>query len=54
MTAREQRVADAIIEAVKRGDWTEQYVILMIEDDMQYGWMSQTCKDYIYEHIGVA
>lgn len=51
MTEREKRVADAMIQAVKRGDYFPRYITILLEDDSKYGWMSQKTKDYIYDQI---
>lgn len=51
MTDREERVVNAMIEAVRNGDWTLRYVTLALEDDSRYGWMSDEAKQYFYDHV---
>lgn len=49
MTKREQRVINAFINCVKRGEFSEDYAITLIEDDERYGWLSDAAKEAFYE-----
>lgn len=48
MTKREKRVVEAFINHVKRGGYSEDYAIILIEDNACYGWMSDEAKDAFY------
>lgn len=49
LTKREQRVIDAFINCISRGEYSEDYAITLIEDNARYGWMSDAAKDRFYE-----
>ena len=51
ITKREQRVIAAFINCIKRGEYTEDYAITLIEDNARYGWMSEAAKDKFYEEL---
>ena len=51
MTRREQRVIDAFINCIVRGEFTEDYAITLIEDNARYGWMSDAAKDEFYRRL---
>ena len=51
ITKREQRVIAAFINCIKRGEYTEDYAITLIEDNARYGWMSEAAKDEFYEEL---
>lgn len=51
MTKREQRVINAFINCVKRGEFSEDYAITLIEDNERYGWLSDAAKEAFYEGI---
>lgn len=48
MTKREQRVIEAFLNCVRRGEFTEDYAITLIEDNARYGWLSNAAKDAFY------
>ena len=49
MTKRESRVINAFINCVKRGEYTLDYAITLIEDTQRYGWLSDAAKEYFYD-----
>ena len=49
MTKREIRVIRAFINCVRKGEFTLDYAITLIEDDQRYGWLSDAAKDTFYE-----
>ena len=51
MTKRETRVIDAFIRCVRAGEFTEEYAIVLIENNRAYGWLSDAAKDYFYEEL---
>lgn len=51
MTKREKRVINAFLNCIKRGEYTADYAITLIEDNERYGWLSDTAKDYFYEEL---
>lgn len=51
LTKRELRVINAFINCIRTGEYTEDYAILLIEDESRYGWMSDAAKDYFYEEL---
>ena len=51
MTERETRLANAMIEAVKNGDYLPRYIVIVLEDDSKYGWLSPEAKEYIFQKI---
>lgn len=51
MTRREQRVITAFLNCIKRGEYTVDYAITLIEDNQRYGWLSDTAKEYFYAQI---
>lgn len=51
MTKREQRVINAFLNCIRHGEYTEDYAIILIEDNARYGWLSETAKDYFYEQL---
>jgi len=51
MTDREKRVVSAFIKAYKDRDWTYSYIVLALEDDERFGWMSDAAKKEIYDNI---
>ena len=51
MTKREQRVINAFLNCIRTGEYTEDYAILLIEDQSRYGWLSDTAKDYFYAQL---
>lgn len=48
MTKRESRVINAFINCVRRGEYTLDYAITLIEDTQRYGWLSDAAKEYFY------
>ena len=53
MTKREQRVIQAFINCVKKGEYTIDYAILLIEDNQRYGWLSEEAKEVFYAEFDV-
>lgn len=51
MTKREQRVIKAFLSCVESGEFTVEYAIVLIEDQSKYGWLSDTAKEYFYNHL---
>lgn len=51
MTARERRVINAFELCVAHGEYTEEYAILLIEDQQRYGWLSEGAKETFYEWL---
>ena len=48
MTKREQRVINAFINCVKRGEFTFDYAITLIEDTDKYGYLTDAAKEAFY------
>ena len=48
MGKREQRVIQAFINCVRRGEYSEDYAITLIEDNQRYGWISDAAKEAFY------
>ena len=48
MSKREARVINAFINCVRKGEYTLDYAILLIEDNAKYGWLSDEAKDMFY------
>ncbi len=51
MTKRETRVINAFINCVSSGEYSEDYAILLIEDNARYGWLSEEAKEVFYEWL---
>ena len=51
MTKRELRVIQAFINCVRKGEYTLDYAITLIEDNQRYGWLSDAAKDVFYEAV---
>lgn len=51
MTKRETRVINAFLNCIRSGEFTEEYAIVLIEDQSKYGWLSDEAKDYFYEEL---
>ena len=51
LTKRELRVINAFLNCIRAGEYTEDYAILLIEDESRYGWMSDAAKDFFYEEL---
>ncbi len=51
MSKREQRVIQAFLNCVRRGEYSEDYAITLIEDNQRYGWLSETAKEAFYEAL---
>lgn len=51
MTKREQRVVNAFLNCITHDEYTVDYAITLIEDNARYGWMSETAKEYFYDHL---
>lgn len=51
MTKREQRVVNAFLNCIAHGEYTADYAITLIEDNARYGWLTETAKEYFYEHL---
>ncbi len=51
MTKRETRVINAFINCVRTGEYSEDYAILLIEDNQRYGWLSEDAKEVFYEWL---
>ena len=53
MSRREQRVINAFITCVRSGEFTEEYAVILIEDQQRYGWLSEAAKEYFYSALDV-
>lgn len=51
MTKRETRVINAFLNCIRSGEYTEDYAILLIEDESRYGWLSDEAKEYFYDEL---
>ena len=51
MTEREHMVVEAFLRAYRDGDWTYTYIVLALEDDERFGWMSDEAKQAVYKGI---
>lgn len=51
MTKRETRVIDAFIRCVRSGEFTEDYAIVLIENNRAYGWLSDAAKEAFYAEL---
>lgn len=50
MSEREERIINAMLEAVWNGDWLKRYAILSLEDKTRYD-LSDAAKKYFYDHV---
>lgn len=48
MSKRENRVINAFINCVKRGEYTFEYACLLIEDTQRYGYLTNEAKEIFY------
>lgn len=51
MTKRESRVISAFLNCIRTGEYSEDYAILLLEDESRYGWLSDEAKGYFYEEL---
>lgn len=51
MTKRETRVIDAFIRCVRAGEFSEDYAIVLIENNRAYGWLSDAAKEVFYAEL---
>ena len=51
MTRRETRVINAFLNCIRRGEYTVDYAITLIEDNARYGWLSETAKNFFYDEL---
>ena len=51
LTKREQRVINAFLNCIRHGEYSEDYAIILIEDNQRFGWLSDTAKDYFYDNL---
>ena len=51
MTRREDRVIGAFINCVLHGEYSEDYAVLLMEDQLRYGWLSNDAKAVFYEWL---
>ncbi len=49
MTKREERVINAFIECVKKGEFSLEYAITLIEDNNKYGYLTDEAKEVFYK-----
>ena len=49
MIKTEERVINAFTNCVKSGEYTYDKAVVMLNNDMAYGWISQTAKDAFYK-----
>ena len=49
MSKRELRVINAFINCVYNGEYTFDYAVILIEDTMRYGWLSEEAKEMFYD-----
>jgi len=53
MSKRELRVINAFINCVDNGEYTFDYAVILIEDTMRYGWLSDDAKEMFYNAFEV-
>lgn len=53
MSKRENRVINAFINCVKRGEYTFEYACLLIEDTQKYGYLTDEAKEKFYAEFEV-
>lgn len=53
MSKRENRVINAFINCVKRGEYTFEYACLLIEDTQRYGYLTDEAKEQFYARFEV-
>lgn len=53
MSKRENRVINAFINCVKRGEYTFEYACLLIEDTQRYGYLTDEAKEKFYAEFEV-
>ena len=53
MLKRENRVINAFINCVKRGEYTFEYACLLIEDTQRYGYLTDEAKEVFYAEFEV-
>lgn len=53
MSIRERRVIDAFINCVESGQYTFDYAVLLIEDNLRYGWLSEQAKEEFYNEFDI-
>ena len=53
MSKRENRVINAFINCVKRGEYTFEYACLLIEDMQRYGYLTDEAKEVFYAEFEV-
>lgn len=53
MSKRENRVINAFINCVKRGEYTFEYACLLIEDTQRYGYLTDEAKEVFYAEFEV-
>jgi hypothetical protein len=49
MMKREERVINAFIECVKKGEFSLEYAITLIEDNNKYGYLTDEAKEVFYK-----
>jgi hypothetical protein len=49
MTKREERVVNAFIECVKKGEFSLEYATTLIEDNNKYGYLTDEAKEVFYK-----
>ena len=49
MTKREERVINAFIECVKKGEFSLEYATTLIEDNDKYGYVTVEAKEVFYK-----
>lgn len=53
MSKREQRVINAFINCVERGEYSYDYACLLIEDTQKYGYLTDEAKEQFYARFEV-
>jgi hypothetical protein len=48
MTKREERVINAFVECVKKGEFSLEYATTLIEDNNKYGYLTDEAKEVFY------
>lgn len=48
MSKREMRVINAFINCVRMGEYTFDYAVVLLEDNIRYGWLSDEAKEAFY------
>jgi uncharacterized membrane protein YvbJ len=51
MTKREERVINAFIECVEKGEYSYEYAVTLLEDNNKYGYLTDEAKEVFYNYF---